>query len=128
MLRIGPVDHVMAVREASPQGQPQDQFRLLIRRQVTEQNARMRVTPGMKEAARKETEPGGYWSPDLVAVRVMQHVSAWSGNDPEKLKAARESVRKGFEEAERMVGGFADVTRRTRTAVDQAFERQLALR
>lgn len=125
MLRIGPMDRIAAVRENNLQSQLQDQFRFFVRRQVTEQNARVRVTPGMKEVARKETEAGGYWSPDVVAVRVMQHVSAWSGNDPERLKIARDSVRQGFEEAERMLGSFADVTRKTQITVDQAFAQRL---
>lgn len=103
-----------------------DDYRLFVRRQVAEQNGRVKVSPDMQEAARLELGPGGYWSPEAVTDRIIGFATAWAGDDPEKLQKALAAVRKGFAEAEKMLGGLPDVSQRTRDLVERRFEQLLA--
>jgi len=56
-----------------------DEFRLFVRRQVAEQHGRVRVPPELQAAARQEIGPGGYWSPEAVANRIIGFATAWAG-------------------------------------------------
>lgn len=105
-----------------------DEYRLFVRRQVAEQNGRVKVSPELQEAARLELGPGGYWSPEAVADRIIGFATAWAGDDPEKLQKALAAVRKGFAEAEKMLGALPDVSQRTRDLVERKFEQLLQKR
>lgn len=102
-----------------------DEFRLFVRRQVTEQNGRTRVSPDLQAAARAELAPGGYWSADAVANRIIGFATAWAGEDKEKLEKALAAVRKGFAEAEKMLGALPDVSQQTRKLVEEGFAKLL---
>ncbi|MDF2629867.1 MAG: hypothetical protein K0R39_3698 [Symbiobacteriaceae bacterium] len=105
-----------------------DEYRLFVRRQVAEQNGRVMVSPELQAAARQEIGPGGYWSPEAVTDRIIGFATAWAGDDPEKLKSALAAVRKGFAEAEKMLGVLPGVSQRTRELVEHKFEQLLASR
>jgi hypothetical protein len=99
-----------------------DEFRLFVRRQVTEQNGRVKVSPQLREAAQAELAPGGYWSPEAVANRILGFAQAAAGDDPEKQKKMLEAVRKGFAEAEKMLGALPGVSQQTRQLVEEKFQ------
>ncbi|HYF77044.1 MAG TPA: hypothetical protein VD973_07940 [Symbiobacteriaceae bacterium] len=103
-----------------------DDYRLFVRRQVAEQNSRVKVSPELREAARLELAPGGYWSPEAVTDRIIGFATAWAGDDPDKLQKALAAVRKGFADAEKMLGGLPEVSQRTRELVERRFEQLLA--
>lgn len=102
-----------------------DDFRLFVRRQVAEQNGRVKVSPDLQAAAQQELGPGGYWSPEAVADRIIGFATAWAGDDPEKLQKAVAAVRKGFAEAEKMLGALPQVSQRTRDLVERKFDELL---
>lgn len=60
------------------------------------------------EEAQKAIEPGGAYSVEAVADRIMKMAKALAGEDPEKIKQMKEAVKKGFEMAgldfEKMTG------------------------
>ena len=101
------------------------EFRLFVRRQVVEQQGRVRVPLELQAAARQEIGPGGYWSPDAVANRIIGFATAWAGDDLEKLEKALAAVRKGFAEAEQTLGGLMEVSQQTRHLVEQKFSQLL---
>ncbi|MDF2878894.1 MAG: hypothetical protein K0S30_1990 [Clostridia bacterium] len=51
------------------------------------------------EEAKKAIEPGGAYSVEAVAGRIMKMAKALGGDDPEKVQVLREAVEKGFERA-----------------------------
>ncbi|HWI51791.1 MAG TPA: DUF5610 domain-containing protein [Symbiobacteriaceae bacterium] len=102
-----------------------DDFRLFVRRQVAEQNGRVKVSPDLQAAVQQELGPGGYWSPETVADRIIGFATAWAGDDPEKLQKAVAAVRKGFAEAEKLLGALPQVSQRTRDLVERKFDELL---
>lgn len=49
----------------------------------------------------------GYWGVNKTAERIAGFVLNGAGDDIEKLKAGREGIIRGFNQAEKMLGGFA---------------------
>jgi hypothetical protein len=100
-----------------------DEFVAFIRRQIVEQKGRAGAfRPELREAASQELEPGGYWSPEAVSDRIVAYAMKLTGGDPEKLQIALEGVRKGFAEAEKVLGGLPDVVKRTKELTEQKLQ------
>ena len=102
-----------------------DEFRLFVRRQMAEQNGRVKASPQMADAARKELGPGGHWSPEAVADRIVEFAKGLAGDDPEKQKMVVEAFRKGFAEAEKVLGALPEVSFKTRDRVEEKFREWL---
>lgn len=112
---------VQQLREGLRSGSVDDMWQF-VRKQVAEQNIRLNVSPELREAARQELAPGGYWNPEAVANRILGFAQAWAGDDPDKQKKALEAVRKGFAMADKMLGGLPEVSQQTRTLVEEKFQ------
>lgn len=126
-MKVQQTDRVSELREGLRTNDWQE-FVKFVRRQVVEQKGRsetVKISPELREAARKELEPGGYWSPEAVADRIMNFALSWAGEDPEKLKIARDAIMQGFAQAEKVLGQLPDVSVKTRQLVEQRFEELL---
>ncbi|MCP5052347.1 MAG: hypothetical protein GY940_34585 [bacterium] len=69
------------------------------------------------EIAREEAEkllgPGGALSPEAVSDRIVNFSIAVFGGDTGKVDVIRSAIDRGFDEAERMLGHLADVSKET---------------
>lgn len=105
-----------------------DQYVQFVRREVVRQSGKsqtVEVSPEMREAARKELEPGGYWSPEAVADRIIKFAESLAQGDPQKLRQLRDAAMEGFAMAEKLLGGLPEVSLRTRELVEQRFQERL---
>lgn len=60
------------------------------------------------------TSEDGYWGAEKTAGRIVDFATRLAGNDPTKLDAIKEGVRKGFSMAERGFGGsLPDISNKT---------------
>lgn len=55
--------------------------------------------------AQDDIAPGGYWSAENTAERLVEFAKSLSGGDPEKIEMLKEAFDKGFKEIENMFGG-----------------------
>jgi uncharacterized protein DUF5610 len=66
-----------------------------------------------QEKAQELLGPGGALSPEAVSDRIVSFSIAVFGGDTSKIDIIRSSIDRGFDEAERMLGGLADVSKDT---------------
>jgi hypothetical protein len=66
--------------------------------------AETHLLPDSPEEAMEMTGEGGYWGIEKTAARLAEFVLSGAGDDLEKLKAGREGIIKGFQEAEKLWG------------------------
>lgn len=97
-----------------------NEFVRFVKRQMAEQ--RSRVSPELQRAAQQEIGPGGFWSPEETADRIMNFVRKWAGDDQEKLRIAHDAVMKGFAEAEKILGVLPEISQKTREIVSARFQ------
>lgn len=110
-VQVGATDQLREGLRVSDTGE----FILFVKRQMAEQ--RIRVSPELREAAQQELAPGGFWSPEATADRIVNFALKWAGEDEGKLKIAREAIMKGFAEAEKILGFLPDVSQKTKQIV-----------
>jgi hypothetical protein len=72
---------------------------------------------GVDELARQKAAemigPGGEFSPEKVSDRIVNFSIAAMGGDKSKIEDIRSAIDRGFDEAEQMLGGLADVSKQT---------------
>ena len=66
-----------------------------------------------REKAAKLIGPGGELSPEKVSDRIVGFSIAVFGGDTSKVDVIRGAIGRGFDEAEKMMGGLADVSKET---------------
>ncbi len=86
------------------------------------------VTQSQTQQAQKSIEPGGEWSVDAVATRIMDMAKALSGGDSSKAEMLREAVQKGFEQAQGVFGNeeMPEITGQTYNEVMKRFDEWIA--
>ncbi len=83
-----------------------------------------KATPDEISAAQAQLGPGGFYSPDAVAERIMQMAMNLSGGDSTKVGALKESFVKGFDQATAAWGSkLPDVCHETYEKVMAAFDK-----
>lgn len=71
-----------------------------------------------RAAAQKSIEPGGEFSVDAVAGRIVDFAKAISGGDPSKIKELRGAIEKGFADAKKAFGGsLPEISQKTHDEV-----------
>lgn len=81
------------------------------------------VSPEQSAAAAKTLEPGGEYSVDAVAGRIMDMAKALSGGDASKIEELRKAVQKGFKAAGVEMGGkLPSISQNTYTEVMKRFD------
>lgn len=85
--------------------------------------ANLNVTAAQSAEAQKAIAPGGEWSPDAVAGRILDMAKALSGGDASKFELLKNAVKKGFGEAEKAWGDkLPDITNQTYDKVMKGFD------
>ncbi len=81
------------------------------------------VSPEQSAAAAKTLEPGGEYSVDAVAGRIMDMAKALSGGDASKIEELRKAVEKGLKAAGVELGGkLPSISQNTYTEVMKRFD------
>ncbi|MBM4417205.1 MAG: hypothetical protein FJ033_02660 [Chloroflexi bacterium] len=81
------------------------------------------------EEAAARVAPGGYWSAESTAQRILDFVAAYANGEPERAQLLREAVETGFAEAEEAFGGdLPEISYRTIDLVRDGLDRLLAPR
>ncbi len=70
----------------------------------------------------KDLGEEGYWGAEKTAERILTFAKNLAGDDPSKIELLRNAVNKGFESAEKILGGLPDVSKRTYELVMQGFK------
>lgn len=76
-----------------------------------------------REEAAKLIGPGGELSPEKVSDRIVNFAIAAFGGDKSKIEIIRDSIDRGFGEAERMLGELADVSKETYEMIQDKLDR-----
>lgn len=63
------------------------------------------ITPEMQTEAAKQIGEGGAFSPEVLSDRLVEFAKSISGEDKSKFKLLKDSILKGFDEAEKAWGG-----------------------
>lgn len=61
--------------------------------------------------------------PEKVAGRILDFAKSLAGGDPSKLDMLEDAVGKGFKEAEKILGGLPEVSKRTFDLVKEGFQK-----
>lgn len=102
-------DELMAMER-----QRMDSFQQMLRGMITKQGQKsnltlfgmdLTVTAADRNAAAAAIAPGGEYSVDAVAGRILDMAKALSGGDPSKIEELRTAVQKGFKAAGVDLGG-----------------------
>jgi len=80
------------------------------------------VTSEMRTRAQALIAEGGELSAEKVSDRIVEFAKALSGGDKGKLTVLRGAIQKGFNEAERILGGLPDISRQTYDLVMQKLD------
>lgn len=75
-----------------------------------------------QEEARKLIGPGGLLSPEKVSDRIVDFAIAVFGGDKSKIDIIRSSIDRGFDEAEKILGSLADVSKETYEMIQQKLD------
>lgn len=76
-----------------------------------------------REEAAKLIGPGGELSPEKVSDRIVNFSIAAFGGDKSKIDIIRSAIDRGFDEAERMLGGLADVSKDTYELIQEKLDK-----
>ncbi len=81
------------------------------------------------EEAAARVAPGGYWSAESTAQRILDFVAAYANGEPERAQLLREAVEAGFAEAEEAFGGtLPEISYETIDLVREGLDRLFAAR
>jgi len=83
----------------------------------------MTVDEAAREKAQELIGPGGELSPEKVSDRIVDFSIAVFGGDTSKIDIIRGAIDRGFDEAERMLGGLADVSKETYTLIQEKLDK-----
>ncbi len=75
-----------------------------------------------QEEAQKLIGPGGMFSPENVSDRIVDFAIGVFGGDKSKIDIIRTSIDKGFAEAEKILGGLADVSKTTYDMIQEKLD------
>lgn len=74
------------------------------------------------EEAKKLIGPGGALSPEAVSDRIVNFSIAAFGGDTGKIDIIRGAIDRGFDEAERMLGGLQDISKETYKLIQEKLD------
>ena len=90
---------------------------------LTLNNMKLFVSEADAAKAAKAIAPGGEYSVDAVAGRILDMAKALSGGDPSKISLLKNAVKKGFKDAEEAWGGkMPSITDETYNKVMKGFD------
>ncbi len=73
--------------------------------------------------ARRAIQPGGYWSPEKTAKRILKFARSISNNDVSKIDLLKDAVKKAFEEIQEKLGSpLPEILQETYQLVMKGFE------
>lgn len=80
--------------------------------------------PASIEKAKAAIADGGEFSVEKTAERILSFAKAAIGDDPSRLGAIRAAVEKGFDEAQRLLGGsLPEISQKTHAMIQGEFDR-----
>lgn len=74
------------------------------------------------EEAKKLIGPGGALSPEAVSDRIVNFSIAVFGGDTSKIDIIKSAIDRGFDEAERMLGGLQDISKDTYKLIQEKLD------
>jgi hypothetical protein len=84
----------------------------------------LEISPEVREQAQADIAPGGYYSPEATASRILDFAKALSGGDASKFKLLQDAVEKGFDDVAAMLSGeLPEISQQTRELVRQGFDK-----
>lgn len=84
----------------------------------------LNVDPATIESAKAAIAEGGEYSVEKTADRILSFAKSMISADPSRFDAVLGAVEKGFEEAQRMLGGtLPEISQKTHAAVQAEFQR-----
>lgn len=85
-------------------------------------SGKLTVHVDVQVAFEKDIAENGYWSAEKTAERILDFARNLADNDPGKIGVLRDAVEKGFQEAEKILGGLPEISKRTLELVRQGFD------
>lgn len=125
----GPVITAMKKEAEGRFQQLRDLVEKLLRRQgvaidVAESPENIEIPAKVREQAQQEIAPGGYWSPEATAERILKFAKELAGGDPGKLEMLRKATEDGFKAAQTKLGGkLPDISQQTFKLVQEGFDK-----
>lgn len=82
------------------------------------------IPPEVRAQAQQEIAPGGYWSPEATAERILNFAKELAGGDPGKIEMLRKATEDGFKAAQAKLGGkLPEISQQTYKLVQEGFDK-----